>query len=75
MPDRGIGFISIGAHIDSILAGALNLERQIWRIDFELVFIIEMAYAHDDRALGQLYLRGPIVEIQERDASLGIHAN
>jgi hypothetical protein len=75
VPDGGIGFIPVGAHVDPIITGALNLEREVRRIDFELVFIIEMADAHDDRALGQLYLGGAIVEIQECDAGLRIHAN
>jgi hypothetical protein len=75
MPDHSIGFISIRAHIDSIFAGALNLECQIRRIDFKLVFVIEMADPHDDRPLRQLQLGSAIVEIQERNAGLGIHAN
>src|SRR5580704_13567813 len=52
VPDCGIGFISVCAHIDAIFAGALNLKRKIGRIDFELILVIEMPYAHDDGTLG-----------------------
>jgi len=54
MPNRGIGFTSIGTHINEIFPSALNLKSQIRRIDFELIFVIEVPYAHNDGTLGQL---------------------
>ncbi len=62
-------------YVHAVLAGALNLESRIRSIDFEAVFVIEMADAEDERALGQAQLGGPVVKLEKGDAGFRIHAH
>ena len=74
-PDSGIGFSSVGIHINPIFTGALDLKRQVRRIYFEMIFVIQMSHPHENGALGQLELSGSIIEIKECHTRFRIHAD
>jgi hypothetical protein len=72
-PNSGTGFSSIGVHIDAIFTSALDLKRQIRRVDFEVIVVIQMSHSHDNGTLGQLQLRGSVIEIKECHTRCRIH--
>ena len=70
---RGIGFSSVGIHVNAIFTGALDLKRQIRRVYFEMIFVIQMAHPHENGTLGQLELSGAVIEIKECHTRFRIH--
>ncbi len=74
IPNPGIGFSPIRIHINAIFPSALDLKRQIWRIYFEVIFVIEVPYSYDDGTLGQLQLGRPVIEIKKGHTRFRIHA-
>src|SRR5580692_9717642 len=74
-PDSGIGFRSVGIHVNAIFTGALDLKRQIRRVYFEMIFVIQMSHPQENGTLGQLELSGSVIEIKECDTRFRIHPN
>ncbi len=74
-PNRGIGLASIGIHINPIFAVTLYLKCQIRRVDFEVIFIVEVPHADDNGPLRQLQLGGVVIDIKKCNAGFRIHAN
>jgi hypothetical protein len=72
-PDSGIGFSSIGVHVNAIFTGTLDLKRQIRGVYFEVIVVIQMSHSHENGTLGQLQLRGSVIEIKERHTGFRIH--
>jgi len=72
-PHSGISFSSIRVHIDAIFTGALDLKRQIRRVYFEMIFVIQMPHPHENGTLGQLELSGSVIEIKECHTRFRIH--
>jgi hypothetical protein len=75
MPNCGIGFSSICIYRNAVFTGSLDLKRQVRRIHFEAVVVVEMPYSHNDGTLRQFQLGGAIVEIKQGETGFRIHAD
>ena len=64
---RVVGWI----HLDAVVAGAANRERQVGRVDLEALSWPEAAHADLQRALRQLDLGDAVVEIEKRHVAVG----
>src|SRR5579863_2006093 len=51
VPYGRIAFAAVRVHIETVFTGSLNLKSQVRSIDFEMIIIIKVAYAHDNRTL------------------------
>ena len=74
-PDSGIGFSSIGVHVKAIFTGALDLKRQIRRVYFEVIVVIQMSHPHENGSLRELQLSGSVIEIKECHTRFRIHTD
>src|SRR4029077_6829237 len=70
-----VGRIAIDVDADPVLPGPPDYIRQVWCIDFDDLIRIEAADAHVQRALRQLQLHDPVVEIEQRDTGHRTEAN
>ncbi len=60
--------LALGIDVKAVIAGAIHGERQIRRINFKGIAVIQSAQVDVQRTLGKLNLYGAVVKIQEGNA-------
>ena len=71
--DHGVG--AVCARLHPITARLVDRERQIRRVDFENIVLVQFPHANVDRARRKLDLNRVIIQIQKREAGIGIQTN
>ena len=75
MPNRDDGLIAVGIDVEAIIAGLLNCERLVGRIDFVCLAVVEAAHVQVHRALVQAQLHDVLVDVGRGETGFGIDAN
>jgi hypothetical protein len=70
--DRRVAFV---IHLDAILARPQQRQRQIRRIDFDVIVRIQRAHAHVHHAGRDAHLDRVVVDIEEREAGVASKAH
>src|SRR5262245_58435355 len=68
--DRHDGGVAFRSDFDSIISGALQVERQVGRVDFENLPLAEIAQLDRYRSFGELNLDDVIGEIEKRESGV-----
>ena len=75
MPDVGNGPASVLANVDPVFARLEHGKRNVRRIDFVRIFIVQMPHSQDYRSLCQANLCGVVIEREESDSGLRAQAD
>src|SRR6266849_3329446 len=68
--NRDQGSVTIFVNVNAIRPGPQDIERQVWRVNFEGLILIQAPDAQVQRAFGQTNLHDVVVQIQKRKTSL-----
>jgi hypothetical protein len=61
----GDSLVSVFIYIDAVLAGLINVERQVGGVNFKSIVLIEVSYPEEYRSDGHSELRDVVFEIEE----------
>ena len=69
--DRRIAFV---VDLDAVSAGPQERQREIRRVDLDVVVLLERAHANVHDARGHAHLDGVVVDVEEREARVAVEA-
>jgi hypothetical protein len=72
LDDRRVAFV---IHLDPVLARAQQRQRQVRRIDFDVVVRVQRTHTHVHDAGRHAHLDGVVVDVQEREAGVAAEAH